>query len=88
MAEKSWAELASEEFACKPSSRCERDVVRVVQGRNLSLECGVTGSPVPAVRWVRAGRILANLSTPPLSNVPELKYIILQTSTLSGKMPH
>ena len=84
LADKSWAQLDSDEFACKPSSWCGPGQVGARQGSNVSLECSVQGSPVPAVRWVRSGRILANLSTPALSNVPELKYIIFHSSALAG----
>ena len=84
LADKTWAQLDSDEFACKPSSWCGTGLVGGRPGSNVSLECSVSGSPVPAVRWVRSGRILANLSTPPLSNLPELKYIILHTSALAG----
>ena len=86
LADKTWAQLDSTEFACKPVSQCGSGLVGGRAGNNVSLECSVSGSPGPAVRWVRSGRILANLSTPALSNLPELKYIILHSSALAGML--
>ena len=79
LADQTWPVLQVGEFACKPSATVGRAVVRARSGQNASLECAVTGSPTPAVRWVRAGRILANLST------PGLKYQIRQVVRPLGK---
>ena len=102
LADKSWAEIESDDFACKPLAKMNQELVRVGPGQdkslsptlltsvcpslgmNISLECGVMGSPSPAVRWVRGGRILANMSSSPVANVANMKYLIRERTSLVG----
>ena len=63
-----------------------RRIIIIINGLINESNGKVQGSPSPAVRWVRAGRILANLSSPLQSNVPELKYIIREHSTAVGQI--
>lgn len=84
LADKSWAEIESEDFACKPLARMSHDQMRASPAVNMSLECQVQGSPSPAVRWVRGGRILANMSSSPVANVANMKYIIREQTSVIG----
>ena len=42
LADKAWAEIGSEDFACKPWAGVRSGAVRVTPGINVSLECEVT----------------------------------------------
>ena len=44
LADKTWQEISSEDFACKPHAEVRQGVVRVSPGINISLECQVSKS--------------------------------------------
>ena len=44
LADKAWAEIGSEDFACKPWAGVRSGAVRVTPGINVSLECEVTSN--------------------------------------------
>ena len=86
LSDKTWTEVSSDDFACKPSVRILRRHLLVNDGWNATIHCQITGSPVPAVKWVLDGRIIANLSSSPHSNVLDQKYVIKEVATKEGRI--
>ena len=80
LSDKTWAELAALDFACKPSARISPRYLVVPAGMNSTIECLITGSPLPDVKWVLDGRIIANMSAPPHSSVLAQKYVITENT--------
>ncbi|XP_026752331.2 leucine-rich repeat-containing protein 24 [Galleria mellonella] len=56
----SWDRLDLEDFACRPEVSAARTHFKGVEGEEVTLVCRVSGVPAPRVRWIRAGRLLAN----------------------------
>lgn len=56
----SWDRLDLEDFACLPEVSATSDQFKGIEGDEVTLVCRVNGVPAPRVRWVRAGRLLAN----------------------------
>nr|XP_026500554.1 uncharacterized protein LOC113404031 [Vanessa tameamea] len=56
----SWDRLDLEDFACLPEVSVSSNNFKGVEGEEVTLVCKVDGVPAPRVRWVRAGRLLAN----------------------------
>ena len=54
----SWASSGFADFACKPVVSVQKTHMRVVEGRSATLTCQVSGTPLPAVRWLHDGQIL------------------------------
>ncbi|KAJ2950033.1 hypothetical protein O0L34_g11371 [Tuta absoluta] len=63
----SWDRLDLEDFACLPEVSAVTTQYKSVEGDEVTLVCRVSGIPAPRVRWVRAGRLLAN--TTPTNNI-------------------
>ncbi|XP_063394647.1 uncharacterized protein LOC134679623 [Cydia fagiglandana] len=59
----SWDRLDLEDFACPPEVSAASNSFKSVEGEEVTLVCRVSGVPAPRVRWVRAGRLLANSSS-------------------------
>ncbi|XP_028175003.1 uncharacterized protein LOC135072806 [Ostrinia nubilalis] len=82
----SWDRLDLEDFACRPEVSAATNIIKGVEGDEVTLVCRVIGVPAPRVRWVRAGRLLAN-TTP--SHVNSGRAFMLrsegQTSNLTIK---
>lgn len=55
-----WDRLDLEDFACFPEVSVSSNSLRGVEGEEVTLVCKVVGVPAPRVRWLRAGRLLAN----------------------------
>lgn len=55
-----WDRLDLEDFACFPEVSVSSNNLRGVEGEEVTLVCKVVGVPAPRVRWLRAGRLLAN----------------------------
>ncbi|RVE45288.1 hypothetical protein evm_010060 [Chilo suppressalis] len=82
----SWDRLDLEDFACTPEVSASPNQFRGVEGDDVTLVCRVSGVPAPRVRWLRAGRLLANTSS---THVNSGKAFMLrsegQTSNLTIK---
>ncbi|KPJ11128.1 Leucine-rich repeat-containing protein 24 [Papilio machaon] len=80
----SWDRLDLEDFACIPEVSSASTIFKGTEGEQVTLVCRVTGVPAPRVRWIRAGRLLANTSS---TNVNSGRAFILrsegQTSNLT-----
>ena len=76
IAGKMWSKVVSQDFACKPDVEVANPVVVGRPGMNATLRCKITGNPVPGVKWVLNGRILANNTTPLHSKNPDQLYVI------------
>lgn len=72
---KSWDRLSLDDFACSPSISILSDTFHGIEGGNVSLICGFSGSPIPVVRWYWKSRILPNISTG-VSNSAKRPYLI------------
>ncbi|XP_037870420.1 uncharacterized protein LOC101742788 [Bombyx mori] len=59
----SWDRLDLEDFACQPVVSAFSSNLKGVEGEQVVLVCQVKGVPAPRVRWVRAGRLLANTTS-------------------------
>lgn len=59
----SWDRLDLEDFACLPEVTGSTNNFKGLEGEEVTLVCRVNGVPAPRVRWVRAGRLLANTTT-------------------------
>ncbi|KAM3964119.1 LOW QUALITY PROTEIN: uncharacterized protein ACR2FA_001600 [Aphomia sociella] len=81
----SWDRLDLEDFACRPEVSAATNHFKG-GGEEVTLVCRVTGVPAPRVRWVRAGRLLANTTS---TNVNSGRSFMLrsegQTSNLTIK---
>ena len=72
---KTWDEINKRDFACKPKIHIPYEFVFGSPGRNATLACHVTGSPLPQTRWVVDGRIVNNNTSPvPFSDQKWLLY--------------
>lgn len=82
----SWDRLDMEDFACRPEVSVASNHFKGLEGDEVTLVCHVSGIPAPRVRWVRAGRLLANTTS---NNVNSGRAFILrsegQTSNLTIK---
>ncbi|CAH2108324.1 unnamed protein product [Euphydryas editha] len=56
----SWDRLDLEDFACLPEVSVISNNLKGAEGEEVTLVCKVVGMPAPRVRWLRAGRLLAN----------------------------
>ncbi|KAJ8721477.1 hypothetical protein PYW07_002252 [Mythimna separata] len=81
----SWDRLDLEDFACHPEVSAASQF-KGLEGDEVTLVCRVSGVPAPRVRWVRAGRLLANTTS---NNVNSGRAFMLrsegQTSNLTIK---
>ncbi|XP_052739609.1 uncharacterized protein LOC112050617 [Bicyclus anynana] len=59
----SWDRLDLEDFACLPEVTGMSNNFKGLEGDEVTLVCKVIGVPAPRVRWIRAGRLLANTTT-------------------------
>ena len=84
LSDKTWAEVESYDFACKPSVIISDRHLVVPVGENVTLSCLVGGSPVPAVRWVLGGRIIANMSSPLHSSSSRQNNLITEVQGRGG----
>ena len=82
---KTWTEVNSVDFACKPSVRITQKYLMVSERMNATIECLITGSPVPEVKWVLNGRIIANMSSSTHSRITDHKYVIEEAGTIKGR---
>ncbi|CAA9995431.1 unnamed protein product [Nesidiocoris tenuis] len=58
---KSWIEIESDAFACKPQIIWPKAKATVnADGDHVTLSCRVAGSPLPEVNWVYNSRIISN----------------------------
>lgn len=82
----SWDRLDLEDFACLPEVSAFSHHLKGLEGDEVTLVCRVSGIPAPRVRWVRAGRLLANITA---TNVNSGRTFLLrsegQTSNLTIK---
>lgn len=82
----SWDRLDLEDFACLPEVSAYSNHLKGLEGDEVTLVCRVSGIPAPRVRWVRAGRLLANITS---TNVNSGRTFLLrsegQTSNLTIK---
>ena len=85
LSDKTWTEVNSEDFACKPSVRILQKYLMVSEHLNTTIECRITGNPVPEVKWVLDGRIIANMSSSPHSRITYQKYVIREAGTTKGR---
>lgn len=63
----SWDKLDLEDFACQPEVSSKSSHLKGIEGDEIILICQVTGVPAPRVRWLRAGRLVANTTSSHLS---------------------
>ena len=76
LSDHTWKETHPDEFACKPTVRLMKRYLIVPSGPSATIQCLITGSPVPDVKWVLDGRIIANLSSSVNSGPQEQQYVI------------
>lgn len=81
LSDKSWTEVSYDDFACKPEVRILKRHLLADEGWNVTIDCQVSGIPLPAVKWVLDGRIIANLSAPRHSNGIDQKYVIREVAS-------
>ncbi|GBP58325.1 Leucine-rich repeat-containing protein 24 [Eumeta japonica] len=55
-----WDRLDLDDFACPPEVSAAHRHANGLEGGDVTLTCRVSGVPAPRVRWLRAGRPLAN----------------------------
>ncbi|XP_068632505.1 uncharacterized protein kek3 [Battus philenor] len=83
----SWDRLDLEDFACVPEVSSSSTSFLGTEGEEVTLICRITGVPAPRVRWIRAGRLLANTTS---NNLNSGRSFILhsegQTSNLTIKV--
>jgi len=84
LADRSWSQIESHDFACKPEVEIQIPKVLAILGENATLECKIIGNPVPAVKWVLAGRIIQNNSAPLHSHRTEQSYVIQDKALAEG----
>ncbi|XP_059046236.1 leucine-rich repeat-containing protein 24 [Achroia grisella] len=72
----SWDRLDLEDFACRPEVSAATNHFKGVEGEEVTLVCRVSGVPAPRVRWIRAGRLLANTTS---SNVNSGRTFMLRS---------
>lgn len=60
--DKIWTEVNIEDYACAPTFLNTSSAMNVFEGSNVTLECKVSGDPIPSVQWLWRERVLANLS--------------------------
>ena len=83
---KMWSSVESQDFACKPEVEVMSPVVVGRAGMNATLRCKITGNPVPGVKWVLNGRILANNSSPLYAKNPDQIYVIEDLPLAEGSL--
>ena len=71
---KMWDDVQKRDFACKPDIQIPFEFVFGSPGRNATLSCHITGSPMPQTRWVVGGRIVNNNTSPVPFN--EQKWVL------------
>lgn len=57
-----WNEVDILDYACEPTILNTSTVINVVEGSNVTLNCRVTGDPVPEIQWLWRERVISNLS--------------------------
>lgn len=60
--DKKWAEVDIEDYACAPTFLNTSSAMNVFEGSNVTLECKVSGDPIPSIQWLWRERVIANLS--------------------------
>ncbi|PRD38253.1 UNVERIFIED_CONTAM: Lrfn5 [Trichonephila clavipes] len=60
--DKIWTEVNIEDYACAPTFLNTSSAMNVFEGSNVTLECKVSGDPIPSIQWLWRERVIANLS--------------------------
>lgn len=60
--DKIWTEVNLEDYACAPTFLNTSSAMNVFEGSNVTLECKVSGDPIPSIQWLWRERVIANLS--------------------------
>lgn len=60
--DRKWTEVNIEDYACAPTFLNTSSAMNVFEGSNVTLECKVTGDPIPSIQWLWRERIITNLS--------------------------
>ncbi|XP_023330609.1 leucine-rich repeat-containing protein 24 [Eurytemora carolleeae] len=84
LADKTWTDVKSLEFACKPTIKVYNRRVYAQSGWNVTLTCHITGNPVPSTRWVLAGRVIHDNAAPLHSNSLAQQYILQEVALGPG----
>ncbi|XP_049867796.1 uncharacterized protein LOC126368003 [Pectinophora gossypiella] len=82
----SWDRLDLEDFACLPEVSAAASQYQGVEGEEVTLVCRVSGVPAPRVRWVRAGRLLANSTPTSNNNVNSGRTFMLRSEGLTSNL--
>ncbi|KAL4702313.1 hypothetical protein ACJJTC_000003 [Scirpophaga incertulas] len=78
-----WDRLDLEDFACRPDVSAPMSQFKGVEGSEVTLVCRVSGVPAPRVRWMRAGRLIANTTS---SNVNSGRAFMLRSEGQSSNL--
>lgn len=62
LAERSWASISPERFACAPQVSITEQVLQVEVGGNVTIGCHVRGDPEPKVTWLYNGHEIGSLN--------------------------
>ncbi|GJQ86191.1 hypothetical protein Trydic_g12461 [Trypoxylus dichotomus] len=81
LASKSWDKLDLDEFACVPEIFAYDSKAHGVEGKNITMTCRITGTPIPNVRWLLKNKVIANLSGSPYSNGKKLYTVRLKNNS-------
>jgi len=76
LADRTWSDVESLDFACKPEISVYARRVYAEAGWNVTLTCHITGNPVPSPRWVLGGRVIHDKAPPLHSTGLEQQYHI------------
>ncbi|XP_071044246.1 leucine-rich repeat-containing protein 24-like [Parasteatoda tepidariorum] len=60
--DKIWTEVNIEDYACAPTFLNTSSAMNVFEGSNVTLECKVSGDPIPSIQWLWRERVITNLS--------------------------
>ncbi|XP_055927843.1 leucine-rich repeat-containing protein 24-like [Argiope bruennichi] len=60
--DKIWTEVGIDDYACAPIFLNTSSAMNVFEGSNVTLECKVSGDPIPSIQWLWRERVIANLS--------------------------
>ena len=86
LSDRTWKEVSPNDFACKPNVNLSKRYVKVTSGSSATIQCLITGSPVPDVKWVLDGRIIANISSLLHSGPQDQQFVIQDTVDIRGRI--
>ena len=86
LSDRTWKEVPPDVFACKPNVNLSKRYLKVTSGSSATIQCLITGSPVPDVKWVLNGRIIANLSSLSHSRPQDQQFVIQDAVDNRGRI--